>query len=58
VLDYVERFYNVIRRHSTIGYLSPVEFRAEGGIGLTSRPLSRQAAQSICRQAYRLHRRH
>ena len=24
--DYVERFYNVRRRHSTIGYLSPVEF--------------------------------
>ena len=26
VFDYVERFYNVRRRHSTIGYLSPVEF--------------------------------
>jgi putative transposase len=26
VFDYVERFYNPTRRHSTIGYLSPVEF--------------------------------
>ena len=26
VFDYVGRFYNTIRRHSTIGYLSPVEF--------------------------------
>jgi putative transposase len=24
VFDYIERFYNTIRRHSTIGYLSPV----------------------------------
>jgi putative transposase len=26
VFDYIEGFYNTIRRHSTIGYLSPVEF--------------------------------
>ncbi len=32
VFDYIERFYNTIRRHSTIGYLSPVEF--EGKVGL------------------------
>jgi putative transposase len=25
VFDYIERFYNPKRRHSTIGYLSPVE---------------------------------
>jgi putative transposase len=25
VFDYIERFYNTVRRHSTIGYLSPVE---------------------------------
>ncbi|MFZ0837300.1 MAG: IS3 family transposase, partial [Xanthobacteraceae bacterium] len=24
--DYVERFYNPRRRHSTLGYLSPAEF--------------------------------
>ena len=26
VLHYIERFYNAKRRHSTIGYMSPVEF--------------------------------
>ena len=26
VFDYIERFYNVVRRHSTLGYLSPAEF--------------------------------
>jgi putative transposase len=26
VFDYIERFYNVRRRHSTIGYISPVQF--------------------------------
>jgi putative transposase len=26
VFDYIERFYNLTRRHSAIGYLSPVEF--------------------------------
>jgi putative transposase len=26
VFDYIARFYNAIRRHSTLGYLSPVEF--------------------------------
>ena len=31
IFDFIERFYNPIRRHSTIGYLSPIEFerRAE-----------------------------
>ena len=31
VFDFIERFYNAKRRHSTIGYLSPIEFerRAE-----------------------------
>jgi putative transposase len=31
VFDYVERFYNPVRRHSTIGYLSPVEFEKKVG---------------------------
>ena len=26
VFDHIERFYNPARRHSTLGYLSPVEF--------------------------------
>ena len=26
VFDFIERFYNPTRRHSTIGYVSPVEF--------------------------------
>jgi len=32
VFDYVERFYNPIRRHSTIGYVSPVEFEKKVGV--------------------------
>lgn len=32
VFDYIERFYNAIRRHSTIGYLSPAEFEKKGGL--------------------------
>jgi putative transposase len=27
VFDYIERFYNPRRRHSTLGYTSPVEFK-------------------------------
>ena len=29
VFDYIERFYNPKRRHSTIGYLNPVEFEKQ-----------------------------
>ena len=29
VFDYVERFYNPYRRHSTIGYVSPVDSKDE-----------------------------
>ena len=32
VFDYIERFYNPTRRHSTIGYLSPVEFERKVGL--------------------------
>jgi len=32
VSDYIERFYNPIRRHSTIGYLSAVEFERKVGL--------------------------
>jgi hypothetical protein len=30
-VDYIERFYNAKRRHSTIGYLSPMEFEQKAG---------------------------
>ena len=30
VFDYVERFYNPTRRHSTLGYISPAQFEATG----------------------------
>lgn len=29
VFDYIERFYNARRRHSTLGYLSPVQFEQQ-----------------------------
>jgi putative transposase len=32
VFDYIERFYNPKRRHSTIGYLSPMEFETKEGV--------------------------
>ena len=32
VFDYIERFYNPKRRHSTIGYLSPMEFEMQAGV--------------------------
>ncbi|MDP1026855.1 hypothetical protein Q5H91_06500 [Sphingomonas sp. KR1UV-12] len=28
-VDYIERFYNPIRRHSTLGYLSPMHFQRQ-----------------------------
>ena len=33
VFDYIERFYNAKRRHSTIGYKSPMEFEMQAGLG-------------------------
>jgi len=32
VFDYIERFYNPKRRHSKIGYLSPIEFERQAGL--------------------------
>ncbi len=32
VFDYIERFYNPKRRHSTIRYLSPIEFERQAGL--------------------------
>ncbi|HFO0153280.1 TPA: IS3 family transposase, partial [Pseudomonas aeruginosa] len=28
VFDYIERFYNPRRQHSTLGYVSPMQFEA------------------------------
>ena len=32
VFDYIERFYNPKRRHSTLGYLSPIAFERKAGL--------------------------
>jgi putative transposase len=32
VFDYIERFYNPVRRHSAIGYISPMEFEMQAGV--------------------------
>jgi putative transposase len=32
IFDYIERFYNPIRRHSTLGYISPIEFERKAGV--------------------------
>ena len=37
VFDYIERFYNAKRRHSTIGYRSPMEVDLEAGFDLGRR---------------------
>jgi putative transposase len=29
VFDYIERFYNTVRRHSTLGYISPAEYEKQ-----------------------------
>jgi putative transposase len=41
VFDYIEKFYNTIRRHSTNGYLNQVEFEKKGRISLTACPRNR-----------------
>jgi transposase InsO family protein len=32
VFDYIERFYNLTRRHSTLGYLSPMDFEKQANV--------------------------
>ena len=32
VFDYIERFYNSTQRHSTLGYLSPMEVERQAGL--------------------------
>jgi putative transposase len=33
VFDYIERFYNPRRRHSTLGYLSPIDYENAANSG-------------------------
>ena len=42
VFDYIERFYNARRRHSTLGYLSPMEFECHAQSAQVWRPPNRQ----------------
>ena len=53
VFDYIERFYNPRRRHSTIGYLSPMEFEAKGAISLGWCLPNRQQLSSSMRRRVR-----
>ena len=32
VFDYIERFYNPTRRHSTLGYFSPIDFEKQANV--------------------------
>ncbi|KMS58811.1 hypothetical protein V473_08755 [Sphingobium cupriresistens LL01] len=32
MFDYIERFYNPTRRHSTLGYVSPIDFETQAGV--------------------------
>ena len=32
MFDHMERFYNPKRRHSRIGYMSPLEFESQAGL--------------------------
>ena len=32
VFDYIERFYDPARRHSTLGYLSPMDFEKQANV--------------------------
>ena len=50
VFDYIERFYNAKRRHSTIGYMSPHGVRVAGGISLGGCQPNRVQANLACRQ--------
>ena len=55
VFDYIERFYNLTRRHSTLGYLSPMDFErqadvASPGVRKTGRSSVSQTLESAFRQ--------
>ena len=45
VFDYIERFYNPWRRHSKLGYLSPMEFEARAM--LSTEPAAAQSGLAV-----------
>ena len=47
VARYIDGFYNPIRRHSTLGYQSPVHFKMAGREGAISSPLNRSKTNTI-----------
>jgi hypothetical protein len=50
VFDYIERFYNLTRRHSTLGYVSPIDFERQAGVAertLSRCPSNRQKLTSM-----------
>jgi len=56
VFDYIERFYNPIRRHSTLGYVSPMQFeqavaqpRVHGTRDRSARAVSRTMRRLLLR---------
>lgn len=53
VFDYIERFYNPTRRHSTLGYLSPMDFGRQAHVAyfVSMRPAAAQINQS-CRHRF------
>jgi putative transposase len=36
IADYIENFYNTARRHSSIGYVSPIEFELRSQIAASA----------------------
>ena len=56
VFDYIERFYNPTRRHSTLGYLSPMDFERQAHVANLV-PMGPAAAQRSDLRSWRgLHR--
>ena len=54
VFDYIERFYNPTRRHSTLGYVNPIQIEkaqeAWAGVHRTSSPVFKLQCLSIKRK--------
>jgi putative transposase len=46
VFEDIERFYNPLRRHSKLGYLSPMEFEARAMASLTCCPRCQPASKT------------